>query len=176
MPESVNQSAEFSHSQNVGSSAKLFDRELDGELNRASAQGAKFNLLLAMLEQDYLHRPKLLESDSAHDDAYSTSAASICHYPVTPLKAESEHWTQANYASNVINKESITSAHLWLVMHPQPLSLYNNAYIIEENVLANCDIHTQQRHQSNRDNNLQVDETGLYDILQGMHEGVETAA
>ena len=176
MSESASQSSLFVDSQSVETQSRVFDRELNGELNRASAQGAKFALLLAMLEQDYLHRPKLIESDSEDDDNGANSVSSICHYPPTPLKVESQHWTQANYASEVINKESIVSAHLWLIMHPQPLSLHNNAYTIGEDVLVNCDLHTQQRHRISEDNNLQVDETGLYDILQGMHEGIESAA
>jgi hypothetical protein len=163
-------------SQSVELQSKVFDRELNGELNRASADGAKFALLLAMLEQDYLHRPKLIESDSGLDDSNANSISGICYYPRTPLKTESKHWAQANYVSEVISKESITNAHLWLVMHPQPLSLYNNAYHIDDNVLANCDVHTQQRYRNTADKDLQIDETGLYDILQGMKEGIETAA
>jgi hypothetical protein len=176
LPESVSQSSQFGHSQNVEPQSRVFDRELNGELNRASAEGAKFALLLAMLEQDYLHRPKLIERDPEDDDNRENSISSICHYPPTPLKAELQHWTQANYASEVINKESIASAHLWLIMHPQPLSLHNNAYQINDDILANCDVHTQTRYRNAADKNLQVDEIGLYDILQGMNEGIETAA
>ena len=176
MSESASQPSRFAHSQNAEPQSRVFDRELSGELNRASTQGAKFALLLAMLEQDYLHRPKLIESESENDDSGADSVSHICHYPPTPLKAEPQHWAEANYASEVINKESIVSAHLWLIMHPQPLSLSNNAYQINEDILANCDVHTQQRYRTAADNNLQVDETGLYDILQGMNEGIETAA
>ena len=161
--------------QSTDTHSRVADREFNGELNRASAQGAKFALLLAMLEQDYLHRPKLLASETA-EDTQADTLTNLSYYPSTPLKADCQHWTQANFASENIVQETIKSAQLWLVMHPQPLSLYNDPKRLDDEVVANCDIHTQQRLKDTTNKDLQVDETELYDILQGMEAEIDTAA
>ena len=175
MSEPVKQTSAFSDTQGSQSPARVADREFDGEINRASAQGAKFSLLLAMLEQDYLHRPKLLASET-REETQGEILSELSHYPSTPLKADSQHWAQANSPGKHIAQDSITSAHLWLVMHPQPLSLYNDVKRIDDDVIANCDIHTQQRQQALKNTDIAVDETSLYDILQGMETQIDTAA
>ena len=48
---------------NASSDALLSsDYELNGTINRAASEGAKFALILAMLEQDCIHRPHLGKS------------------------------------------------------------------------------------------------------------------
>jgi hypothetical protein len=169
----VNHKAENTYSQ-----SRVLDREFNGEINQASRQGAKFALLLAMLEQDVLHRPKLLSSDNGNDANSEMNKAllGLSHYPPIPLKAETQHWQQANIISDTIHQTDIKQANLWLVMHPQPLSLHNELKRLDEEVVANCDVHTQHRLQDLANTDINVDETELYDILQGMEAEIETAA
>ena len=61
-------------------------------------------------------------------------------------------------------------------MHPQPLSLYNDPKRLEDEVVANCDMHAQHRLQDLNTVDIAVDETGLYDILQEMEAQIDTAA
>jgi hypothetical protein len=172
---SVNQP--FTDTQGSQSQPRVVDREFSGEINRASAQGAKFALLLAMLDQDVLHRPKLLAGDADDkESATSKELSALSHYPFTPLKAETQHWQQAKIASDTVHQADIKRAKLWLLMHPQPLSLYNDPKRLDDEVVANCDMHTQQRLQDAANTDINVDETGLYDILQGMEAQIDSAA
>lgn len=142
------------------------DRELNGEINRASTQGAKFVLLLAMLEENNLHRPVLHDSPSVELD--KSESSSLHYYRSPPLLAESDNWQTLQQTSILVNSGHIQTAHLWLAMHPEPLSQYNNALHLDEDVLANCSLPTQTRLQQDKANNLNVDETVLFDILQEM--------
>ncbi|MFT4995254.1 MAG: hypothetical protein ACI965_002303 [Paraglaciecola sp.] len=175
MSEPVNQPSSFTDTQGSQSPGRVSDREFSGQINQATGQGAKFALLLAMLEQDLLHRPKLLASETAkniHADTFTKAS----YYPSTPLKPDGQHWANANSPGENIAKNSIRSAHLWLLMHPQPLSLHNDANRLDDDIVANCDIHTQQRLQALSKPDIAVDETRLYDILQGMEAEIDTAA
>ncbi|MCF2948409.1 hypothetical protein L0668_09850 [Paraglaciecola aquimarina] len=142
------------------------DRELNGAINRATTQGAKFGLLLAMLEQNHLHRPVLQEIPEP--ELNIADAAFLHHYRTSALKADAESWSNINTTSQMIKSGYIQTAHLWLAMHPEPLSQHNNSLHLNEEVLANCSYPTQTRLQQATDNLVKVDETGLFDILQGM--------
>ncbi|MFT6898005.1 MAG: hypothetical protein ACJA13_002421 [Paraglaciecola sp.] len=159
-----------SHSTQASAKPAQYDVEFSGLLNRASSQGAKFTLLLSMLQQNYLERPgvALREPHSAADDV-----ASLSHYRKIPLSAQSRDWRQGDIASSILNNDGIKGAHLWLAMHPQPLSLHNDVSLIDADVLANCDIYTQQRHNNDieLEREIEVDETGIYDLLQ--HIGLD---
>jgi hypothetical protein len=154
-----------SHSTQTSAKAAQYDLEFSGLLNRASSQGTKFALLLSMLQQNYLERPAIAaqKQQSATDNIVG-----LHHYPKVPLSAQNWDWRQADMTSSIVHSDDIQNAQLWLAMHPQPLSLHNNATRIDDDVLANCDIYTQQR-QSNvveLDQKIEVDETGIYDLLQ----------
>jgi hypothetical protein len=172
LSEPVNHKAQDTYSQ-----SRVVDREFTGEINQATGQGAKFALLLAMLEQDLLQRPKLLARETNDEEsAASKSISALSHYPPIPLKAEAWHWQQAKFASDTIHQADIKRANLWLAMHPQPLSLYNDPKRLDDEVVANCDIHAQQRLQDSNTTDIVVDETILYDTLQGMEAKIDTAA
>jgi len=140
------------------------DYELNGTINRAAGEGAKFALILAMLEQDCTHRPKLekqKEENRSHETENSPS-----YYRLNPLSADDTYWQTCQQTSQLIHGGQIQSAHLWLAMHPEPLSQHNKPDVIDEAVMANCSINTQSRLQQTKQRELKVDETGLYDILQ----------
>jgi hypothetical protein len=140
------------------------DYELNGTINRAASEGAKFALILSMLEQNSLHRPHLGKSKKL---AQAPNAVSdINHYRSTPLSVNDTYWQTCKHTSQLIQSGQFDSAHLWLAMHPEPLSLHNTPDIIDEEVIANCSINTQNRIQQYTEKVVRVDETGLYDILQ----------
>jgi hypothetical protein len=51
-------------------------------------------------------------------------------------------------------------------MHPEPLSLCNKIDTIDANVISNCSHNTQTRIRQTAEKVVNVDETGLYDLLQ----------
>ena len=140
------------------------DYELNGTINRAASEGAKFALILAMLEQDCIHRPNLKKSTQLNQDPEIKSE--LNHYRSNPLNVNDTYWQTCQHTSQLIHNGQLHSAQLWLAMHPEPLSQYNNSDKIDENVIANCNINTQTRMQQAKEKVLNVDETGLYDILQ----------
>ncbi|WP_158966902.1 VC2046/SO_2500 family protein [Paraglaciecola sp. L3A3] len=140
----------------------LVDRELNGEINRAATQGAKFSLLLAMLEQNTLNRPQLEAQVEVNQDEKPI----LHYYRSPPLVAEVESWQHFQQTSELVNSGHVQSAHLWLMMHPQPLSRRNDPLHVDDNIVANCSYPTQIRLQQEQQRLLKIDETGLYDILQ----------
>jgi hypothetical protein len=154
------------------------DLEFSGALNRASQQGTKFALLLSMLQQDILARPRV---GSANDTAKHQENDFQSHYPQTALQALAKDWIFANTAAQVLRQDGIRSAQLWLAMHPQPLSLHNDAFHIDDEIFENTDTYTQARY-ANRyggegndlNNEIKVDETGIFDLLEEI--GLQTQA
>ncbi|MBU2876098.1 VC2046/SO_2500 family protein [Aliiglaciecola lipolytica] len=141
----------------------ISDLEWSGTLNRALEQGDKFALLLAMLEDDYLQRPNV--NGGADEPSHFPSSISKHYYPQTPLQAEQQDWSLARTTSELM-AQNVSDAILWQRMHPQPLSIFNDAKRIEPEVKINCGYHTQQRfHAAHSANTIDVDETKLYDIL-----------
>lgn len=150
------------------------DIELSGDLNRAVGEGAKFALMLAMLQPSLLERPALEKSESSA----SLSTGELFHtgYRSPGLKPSDADWQHLDNAKRVLHAEP-QDALLYQVMHPQPLSLFDDAKRIDDMVAFNCDYYTQKRLKAAdgnaekakelRDDNLiGLDETGLYDILQ----------
>lgn len=140
------------------------DYELNGTINRAASEGAKFALIMAMLEQDCIHRPHLEKSEEPKQTP--TIASDLNHYRSNPLSVNDTYWQTCQHTSQLIHTGQLQSAQLWLTMHPEPLSQHNKPDVIDEEVIANCSINTQTRLQQAKQNVLKVDETGLYDILQ----------
>lgn len=146
------------------------DRELNGEINRASQQGAKFALLLAMLEQNNLHRPVLHQTPEA--ELNKAESSSLHYYRSSPLLADTQSWQSSQQTSLLVNSGHVKSAQLWLAMHPEPLSQHNNVLHLDEEILANCSFPTQTRLQQNKDKAIKVDETILFDVLQELESKV----
>ena len=139
------------------------DFELNGEINRASQQGAKFALLVAMLEPNALHRPRFGESEPS--EYYQGKNPELYHYRRSSLMAKSEYWQGADNPAKLIRSGHIASAQLWLAMHPEPLSLHNDAAHIDEDIMNNATVFAQSRLKKEALADIQVDETGLFDIL-----------
>ena len=140
------------------------DYELNGTINRAASEGAKFALIIAMLEQDCTYRPYLEKSKEPSQTP--EVASNLNHYRSNPLSVNDTYWQTCQHTSQLIHSGQLNSAQLWLAMHPEPLSQYNKPDVINEEVIANCSVNTQARMQQAKQSVLKVDETGLYDILQ----------
>jgi hypothetical protein len=140
------------------------DYELNGTINRAASEGAKFALILAMLEQDCTHRPHIEKQQELNQTPQVEK--DLSYYRSSPLSVNDTYWQTCQHTSQLIHGGQIQSAHLWLAMHPEPLSQHNKPDVIDEAVIANCSINTQTRLKQAEQNELKVDETGLYDILQ----------
>ena len=140
------------------------DYELNGTVNRAASEGAKFALMLAMLEQDCTHRPNIDKPKQGDQ----TSKGKIDHnyYRSSPLSVNDTYWHTCQFTSQLIHQGQLHSAKLWLAMHPEPLSQHNNPDTLDEAVVANCGVNVQNRLEQAELVSLKVDETGLYDILQ----------
>ncbi|MEP1444929.1 MAG: VC2046/SO_2500 family protein [Paraglaciecola sp.] len=140
------------------------DYELNGTINRASREGAKFALIMAMLEQDCSQRPNVEKNQQTNQSPEHPK--DLNYYRPNPLQVDDTYWRTCQNTSQLIDSGQIQSAHLWLAMHPEPLSQHNNAEVIDPEVVANCSFIAQARLQQAAANTLKVDETGLYDILQ----------
>jgi hypothetical protein len=144
------------------------DNELNGTINRAASEGAKFTLMMAMLEQAYIHRPHIEASQQINQSAEVSAEVNpdFHHYRASPLSANDSSWQTCQQTSQLIHTGQLLSAQLWLALHPEPLSQYNQSDRIDADVIANCSINTQSRMQQAQEKVVTVDETGLYDILQ----------
>lgn len=148
--------------------SRIYDIELDGQLNRASSNRAQFELLLSMLESDFLDRPSY---DDADTKSMYVQDAPISYYRNPPLCADQDSWHKCQFQKQLIHSD-LPNAALWISLHPQPLAIKNDANQLDEDVIANCAIHIQRKLRSTKsseDNkHITVDETGLYNILQSM--------
>ncbi len=138
------------------------DYEWSGEINRATVQGAKFALLLAMLEDNPLLRP-VVEADDAQLPA--ESALPKNYYRPMPLFAEEADWSNGDVMGELLHKQ-LQDALLFRAMHPQPLSLYNDPKRIDDEVLANCSFSAQRRLADEQDKVIHTDATQMYDVVQ----------
>ena len=154
------------------------DYELNGTINRAASEGAKFALIMAMLEQDCTHRPHV--EITKEPNQVSEIENGLNRYRSHPLSANDTYWQTCQHTSQLIHTGQLHSARLWLAMHPEPLSQYNKPDVIDNDVIANCSVNTQARIQQTKldeaeFNVVKVDETGLYNILQAL-EPLSTSA
>ncbi len=142
------------------------DYELNGAVNRSASEGAKFSLIMAMLEQDCTHRPHLDASKGVNQNP--EVKGDLNYYRSNSLSADDTYWNTCHHTSQLLHNGQLLSAHLWLAMHPEPLSQHNKPDAIDEDVIANCSIYAQTRMQHAKEKVVKIDETGLYDILQAL--------
>lgn len=145
------------------------DIELDGRLNRASSDRAQFELLLSMLESNFLDRPSYEDSDT---ESILVQDAPVNYYRNPILCADQDTWHRCNIQSQLIHSD-LQNAVLWSTLHPQPLAIKNDAKQLDDEVIANCSIHIQQKlkllNTPPENKHIPVEEIGLYDILQSMN-------
>lgn len=148
-------------------SARLHDIEYNGELNRATQQGAKFALLLSMLEQNALFRPHIAADPKVE---LASDMQSLSYYRSAPISATSAYWHKVVQTEHFIQAGELDNAKLWLAMHPEPLSLLNDAKHIPQEVFENCSLAVRHRFATANSNEVQQEPAGLYDILQEIEQ------
>ena len=138
------------------------DLEWSGKLNRALDQGRAFALLLSMLESDVMERPKIVQ-----DEVTPNSAADnlVSHYRNPPLVANESDWHHAKINSALFSTNP-SDGLLFQSLHPQPLSLCNDAKKLDQEVVLNCDYYTQIGLKTQLPKTIATDATHLYDVLQ----------
>ena len=142
------------------------DAELSGRLSSAAGQGAQFALLLAMLEQNVLHRPNYAKSEDTLVAADKDFPERLNNYPPVSLSATSTHFACADVANRLFRDGESRNAQLWLAMHPDPLSMYNDPSRIDDEVVQNCDLPTQTYLQIPRPSDIPVDATLMLDVIE----------
>lgn len=150
----------------------LIDNEFKGSLSKALARsdGGDFAFLLASLQQNILERLKFVSAEQdALPDTQTQELRSINHYPITPLSASPEHFQQQEAITSAMLDTDLATARLLLALHPAPLSMHNDPTHIDESVIANCDVFCQQRMASEQSNEVESDETMLFDIIEQLH-------
>lgn len=146
---------------------QLRDIEYNGGLNHATGQGAKFALLLAMLEQNPMLRPTIAKDDEEVQDKYQKDIAGLSFYRSAALAADEQYWDKVKFTEGYIQRGELHNAKLWLAMHPEPLSLFNDAKHISDDIIENCALPVRERLKQSQKQFTQ-DVTGLYDILQNI--------
>ncbi|WJG10998.1 VC2046/SO_2500 family protein [Aliiglaciecola sp. LCG003] len=145
------------------SAVKIHDLEWSGSVNRSLGHGGKFALLMSMLEGDFLNRPEIIETQDS--DPKTDPLANLRGLYRSPaLQATVADWQLADTGAKMFQRKPY-DAVLWNALHPQPLSMRDDAKHIEAEVLANCGLSTQQRLSGQAAKIIQVDETKLYDVL-----------
>ena len=144
------------------------DVEYTGKLNQSAGQGAKFSLLMAMLAEDILSRPKFIDDEETSQQILQNEELSS-PYPVTLLSAQTTSWLKMDTNTRLFS-QNLADAQLWRTMHPEPLSLFNDAKRLDDEVVANCNYQTQLKLSAKEipPTEIEVDETGLYDVLQSL--------
>lgn len=140
------------------------DIELNGSLNRAASQGhgATFALMLAMLQENQLDRPRLAERSAETEQKQILFDKA----PDIPLKPESQHWEFEARHADYIQRQKLISARLWHCLHPAPLSLYDDSKRLDDEVIENTSWSCRQKLKGTKLQALQVDETGLLDVIE----------
>ncbi|MDF2177672.1 VC2046/SO_2500 family protein [Aliiglaciecola sp. CAU 1673] len=143
------------------------DIELGSGLNRLCQRGggSDFSLVLAMLAQDFLSRPRFDKTSLPEASEY---VQALPHAPKVPTCAMQEDWEHENQASRYAHQQDFTALRLWQCMHPSPLSQFDNKKRIPEEVIANCGWHAQQRMLKSQEVLIETDETGLFEVIEAL--------
>ena len=144
----------------------LPDREWSGQLARAAGSGALFSLYLSMHCQPGAEPLKLIASEE-NTDSSDNGLLGLNHYRRPRLNAADSDYKNAVMSSVMAHSGISAALSLWQSMHPEPLSITNNARSIPADIKANCSLATQLRLTSPPINQKQVDETGLFDVIEG---------
>lgn len=147
------------------------DLEWSGSIARASKQGAKFSLLLAMLEQNILLRPKVKSPD---ENTIEPEPELESFYRTPALAAQAEHFSSAATTNRILHQQTLADALLWQAMHPDPLALQADSEHIEEAIISNMSFHAQNQYRRPVDREVAPNETQLYDLLQQLGPEAES--
>lgn len=148
------------------------DSEFKGSFAKALSGNGKqdFELLLAMLQQDITDRLRITSNEEPPKDTRELELESINFYPEIPLSIEEKHWKQQHSITQAAAELDFSNVRLMQYMFPTPLALQNDPARIPDDVLANCDIFCQQRMAGEQTEEINVDETLLYDVIKNVRD------
>lgn len=151
--------------------SEIRQTEFKAGLGKALRHGSQseFALLLSMMQQDLTQRLKL-EGETEDKPLGLIPIEKFNFYPQVPLKTEQQHYIRQQQFATAVQRNDLPSAKLLAYMHPTPLSLYNDVKRIPDNVTSNCDLFTQMKIKGLQGENIQVDETLLYDTVKEVRE------
>ncbi len=149
--------------------APISNLEWSGALSASAGKGALFSLYLAMHCQPG-HEPVRIHSEAENASSDAAALDHLNHYPRAPLGADDAAFQRLLVTGNLINQRDISSVNLWQAMHPDPLSIRNNAKHIPADVIANCSMATQMKLQVASSTTVNADETLLTDIIAGSEQ------
>jgi len=77
--------------------------------------------------------------------------------------------------AKAVEQNDIARMKLLAYMRPTPLSLYNDAKRVDDDVVANCDLFTQSKLKQVQQPDITVDPTMMYDAVKkvrdlGLHQ------
>ncbi|WP_199611346.1 VC2046/SO_2500 family protein [Flocculibacter collagenilyticus] len=149
------------------------EKQLGNKLNRSinEARREDFGLLLSMLSQDVLDQAVFSLPHDDIEDNTLTEDKLRKQFGVAPARdfstAESDI-ALFNEVSNSFLKDGLSSAKLFMAVHPLPLALKDNPNKIDSDVINNCELSVRKKLVSGL-SSLQetaiLDETGLYEII-----------
>ena len=142
---------------------KIQDPELNGRLSNALVTGRDFAYWLALLGPWADERPKVVSCSLDSNTQQHSLPAN--YYRQSPLAATLEHVVTANVRSQLLQHSPLAGFRLWQSMHPEPLSLHNDALRLDDEVVENCELHVRQRLHAGLDTSIIPDPTLLESII-----------
>ncbi len=163
----------------ITSAAKpIVDSEWRGDIAKATtSSSADFRLLVSMLQQNVMKRPSIHSNTDSQEDSRAITLSQLPAYPHHPLSATSAHYDQATVTNELIHQGDLTSIRLNFAMAPPPLSRFNDAHRIDDEVVANSNIECQTQlaesqgsHSQNEieSANAESHEPLLFDMLEAL--------
>ncbi len=142
---------------------KISGLEWSGRLAGSAGQGALFSLYLAMVNEADVAPSIDSESDLAVVDAHFP--ARLNHYRRSPLKADDADFFHLQHTAQLMAHGDSHTARLLQSMHPEPLSLKNDAKAIPADVIANCSLKARKRLLDQLQKPVPEQQTLLDDII-----------
>jgi hypothetical protein len=143
--------------------SKTQDPELNGRLSSALLTGHDFAYWLALLGPWADERLKVVTSSLESNTQEHLLPAN--YYRQSPLAAPVDHVVTANIRSQLLQHSPLAGFRLWQSMHPEPLSLHNDALRLDDEVVENCELHVRQRLNTSLDTSIIPDPTLLESII-----------
>ncbi|WP_338517587.1 VC2046/SO_2500 family protein [Alteromonas gracilis] len=139
--------------------------ETSGVLSKATSEGALFSLYLAM-HQHAIAEPLRIKNNESESSTNSLDAEllSLNHYPKASLEASNNDWDKMATLSKLMTSD-LATARLYQVMNPQPLTQTNDASRLSDDVVNNCSLGAQKRISTSYSNEIEEDNTLMYDVL-----------
>ena len=137
------------------------DLEFNGKIASALHNGHDFAFWLAQLGPWVDERPQIEKQEVESVEATTTRS----YYRNPSLAADNKDFDNIQVQSHLINQQAPNALRLWQSMHPDPLSLYNDATRLDDEIIENCELHVRERLQQKLQKVISPDPTLLEEII-----------